>query len=261
MISNQYSDFVVPLIRSFRSEIMTCFGKVEHGVKSDNTVVTEIDRSIEKKIRKRLEEEFPEIGIHGEEFGVSGSKDKYWLVDPIDGTLNYIRGIPGIGTIIGLVEKGKIVFASIYDPINDDVFWALKGKGAYKNKQKIRVSDNIPEHSIIEIDCHKDLGLNSKIIKMVSDNCTFIKTHGAAFRAFLIAGGKIEGTIRYKSGGSDWDYAPGNFIAKEAGAIVTYYDIQDELKSRSFSVLTKNNHKVYDGILKQEFKKAFEDNK
>lgn len=88
------AQFMGDLFRSLRPMIMTSYGKVDHIVKANSTPVTEIDTALETHMKNLLLEQFPGIGFHGEEHGRSGSTETYWLIDPLDGTENYIRGRP-----------------------------------------------------------------------------------------------------------------------------------------------------------------------
>ena len=125
-----YFEVLEPLLKSKRQLILDNFGKVAHESKKDLTVVTEIDREIERFYRDVLTHKYPDIGFDGEEFGKTEDTKKYWLIDTIDGTENFIRGIDGVGSMIAQVEDGEVKLASIYYPINENFYWTIRCEGA-----------------------------------------------------------------------------------------------------------------------------------
>lgn len=116
--------------------------------KKDGTSVTEADKQIENKVIKRLTEgsDYP---VWGEESDGKPDSESYWVVDPIDGTRNYIDGLPMYSTSIGLVLSGKLEVSAISVPRLDDVYYAKRGEGAYRNSQKISVSSSIGAEGIM----------------------------------------------------------------------------------------------------------------
>lgn len=232
-----YLEVLEPLLRSFREEILKYFGKVDIDRKNDYTIVTHIDQEVEEKIREVLAYKFPEIGFHGEEFGKSGSEETYWLIDPIDGTENFVRGIDGIGTMIALIENGRPELAVIYNPIADELYWAIDGEGAYKEGVRLRLSDRESKASFLEVDAMRTPELHYKILEFVNDKkIKTLQMHGCAWRAWLLAESKIDGCVRIKGAGKDWDYVPHSLLAKEAG--MNFFDLDGKgLFARSFALL------------------------
>ncbi|MEK9657403.1 MAG: inositol monophosphatase family protein [bacterium] len=109
--------------------------------KKDKTLVTEADLAIERKIREFAADYDPELGVLGEEFGVSeGASSKKLIIDPIDGTVNFIRGIPIFGSLLAIEEEGEIVAAMVSNPMTKERWSAAKGAGAFFNEQPIQVS-------------------------------------------------------------------------------------------------------------------------
>jgi histidinol-phosphatase len=116
-------------------------GGVEVTLKADATPVTQADREAERAIVEILGRAFPEYGVLGEEFGGSGPKDVRWIVDPIDGTKNFVRGIPLWATLIALEERGEVTVGVVHNPARGDLYTARRGGGAWKNGERVRVSD------------------------------------------------------------------------------------------------------------------------
>ena len=124
-----------------RKEIVSRFRSVSIEIKADGSPVTEADLAAETAIRKILRRAFPEFGVMGEEFGTEGSTDVQWIVDPIDGTIAYARGIPLYSTIIALVEDGEPVLGLIDLPALDERILGWKGGGCRLNGQPVKVSE------------------------------------------------------------------------------------------------------------------------
>lgn len=254
-MGEEYSEVLLSTLRSMRPEILAAFGNVEHDQKRDMSVVTEMDRKIERKLIDVLSEKYPNFGFVGEEHGAIGSKEKYWLIDPIDGTENYVRGIPAIGSIIGLVENGIIQFAMIYEPIEDKAVWAERGKGIKGTHNPSGAIDRKKQRKILNIDCLKSQKLHMLVNELLYERKAWsVKLHGVAHRSLLIIEGKYDGLVGFKGGGGDWDYAPTLMLMEEAGYVVTRYDAQD-VSCRSFSVLTPD----FDSDFGQKLKDYFDE--
>ena len=116
-------------------------GGFEITLKADATPVTQADREAERTIVEILKKAFPEHGFLGEEFGGSGATDTRWIIDPIDGTKNFVRRIPIWATLIGLEERGEITVGVIHNPVTGELYTARKGGGAFLNGERIRISD------------------------------------------------------------------------------------------------------------------------
>ncbi len=109
--------------------------------KVDRTPVTRADRECESRIAEILSQRFPDIGFLGEEYGERpGTRNARWIIDPIDGTKNFIRGIPFFATLIALEEENEITAGVMYAPAINDLLWAQKGQGAFANGKQVRVS-------------------------------------------------------------------------------------------------------------------------
>ena len=117
---------------------------VRVSTKQTNDFVTEIDQAAEESIIETLLTAYPDHGIHAEESGVQSGrgrdKDFVWIIDPLDGTTNFIHGFPTYCVSIALAVRGKVEQAVVYDPNRNDLFYATKGRGAFMNERRIRVS-------------------------------------------------------------------------------------------------------------------------
>ena len=115
-------------------------GGFEITIKADQTPVTQADREAEKAIRAILSRATPGFGFLGEELGQEGSTSHRWIIDPIDGTKNFVRHIPIWAVLIALEEDGQVTTGVVHNPVTGELFWARKGEGAWANGERIRVS-------------------------------------------------------------------------------------------------------------------------
>jgi myo-inositol-1(or 4)-monophosphatase len=215
---------VIDVFKGFREELLGVFGNVENTNKPDNSPVTIYDVKVEQSLKDHLAEAFPEMGFEGEETGQSGNVETYWLVDPIDGTSSFIRGLPFSTNMAALVHEGEVVAAVVYDFLNDFLYTAVKGKGAFKNGEPIRVNThrdqgNLFIYSMTRIRFgHIQEALGE--LKMR----TMLPLGASGHEYMMLAEGKIDGIINLAKGKGLHDNAPGVLICEEAGAVLLPYD-------------------------------------
>lgn len=227
----QYSEKVEPVIRQVRDVLMPFYGNVSRTAnKSDDAfdIVTELDIKAEEFLAERLKTAFPDIEFVGEESGGNRNAERFWLVDPIDGTQHFVRGMPFCTTMVALIEGSEVVFGAIYDFVKDDLYLAEKGHGATLNGQKIKVSDRSLKESFMGWEIHLDKPENLKIFLELEKRCAFFKAVVAGYEFALVASGKIDGRISFDPYGKDYDFAPGALLVAEAGGVVA------NLGSRSY---------------------------
>ena len=178
--------------------------------KADRTPVTEVDEAVERAIREMLERERPDDGIVGEEFGARGTAARRWIIDPIDGTKNFIRGVPVFGTLIALDGQVGVVSA----PALHRRWWAARGEGAFCNGAAIRVSsvDNLHDAFIASIDPSYDALLHA---------CGRARGFGDFWSHMLVAEGACD--IGIDPVVAHWDMAAVQVIIEEAGGRFTDY--------------------------------------
>lgn len=202
--------------------------KIEN--KSSNDFVTEVDRAAEKAVISTVRTSYPEHRFIGEEFGEHGSADSdvEWIIDPLDGTTNFTRGIPQFAVSIAVRIKGKLEHAVIYDPIKNDEFTASRGRGAQLNGRRIRVSNKksltgallvtgVPftAQTLPHIDAYHDCAK-----ALLENNCAGIRRPGAAaLDLAYLAAGKYDGF--WEMNLKIWDIAAGILLLREAGGLVT----------------------------------------
>jgi histidinol-phosphatase len=190
--------------------------------KTDRTPVSEADEATERMIRERLQRERPDDGIIGEEFGTSGAARRRWILDPIDGTKNYVRGVPVFGTLIALEEDGHLKTGVISAPALHRRWWASAGGGAFCNGARLSVSrvDSVREaligyDSLSEFDPY---GLTDKFNALVRA-CSRSRGFGDFWIHMLVAEGAMD--IAVEPQVALWDMAPVQLIVEEAGGRFT----------------------------------------
>ena len=201
-------------------------GQLTIGVKQQNDFVTEVDRAAEATIIETLREVYPSHAILAEESGLSEQVSEFqWIIDPLDGTTNFIHGFPQYAISIALAHKGVLTQAVVYDPNRNELFTASKGGGAFLNNKRIRVSKCVKlEESLLgtgfpyRIFDHVDTYL--AIFKEMTKRCAGVRRPGAASLDLAwVACGRIDGFWEF--GLSPWDMAAGALLILEAGGLVS----------------------------------------
>ncbi|MER2492581.1 inositol-1-monophosphatase [Catenovulum sediminis] len=195
--------------------------------KSDNDYVTNIDREAESAIISTVRQSYPEHSFIGEEGGHQAGKesDYVWVIDPLDGTTNFARGIPHFAVSIALRVKGRTEVAVVYDPIRDELFSAVRGSGAQLNGYRIRVANKkeltgtllatgFPFKQKHHFDAY--LQTFSTLFKSAGD---IRRAGAAALDLAYVAAGRID--MFWEFGLKPWDTAAGDLLVREAGGMVT----------------------------------------
>ncbi len=208
------------------------FGEIEKlqvSKKGPKDFVTNSDLKTEKIIIDELKKARPNYSILSEEEGVVNNKDKNntWIIDPIDGTINYLHGVPHFAISIALKSYDQIIAGLIYDPIKDEMFYAEKNNGTYLNNQRIKVS----KRNKIE-DCLFVVGN-----KIDHDNELNVRKSGcAALDMAYVAAGRYDGYFQKDL--NLWDVAAGIIIIKEAGGILNEINLT---KINEVKIIASNN--------------------
>ena len=212
------------------------FGEVEKlqvSVKGPLNFVTNADTKAEKIIIEELSKARKNYSILSEEDGSKIGKDKnnIWIIDPIDGTINYLHGVPHFAISIALKSNNEIISGVIYDPIKDEMFYAEKNNGAYYNNQRIRVS----KKKKLE-DCLFATGGNISEKNKTNTNIIIRRSGSAALDMAYVAAGRFDGYFQKNL--NIWDIAAGIIIVKEAGGIINEIDLS---KNNNIKVLASNS--------------------
>lgn len=206
---------IMKVLKAAKPELMLAFGNTAYETKGDRTPVTILDTQLEEKLRAELRKIDSGIGIEGEELGQEGSRKTYWLVDPIDGTEQFIRGIPSCKNLLCLIDEGQPVWALMYFFTRDELWTARRGKGTYCNGQRVQMRYRPLEESWIELSVNLHMPENlQKLATMRHQIAGF-----SILRDFgYVVSGRVDGHLALNTGGGPWDYAPRSLLSIEAGA-------------------------------------------
>lgn len=195
--------------------------------KQHNDFVTDVDQAAEQAIIETLLKAYPDHAILAEESGASANlndeSEFAWIIDPIDGTTNFMHGYPNYCVSIALAQRGIVTQAVIYDPVRNDLYTASKGAGAYLNDKRIRVTKHDRLANTLLCSGHgagpRALAEYMKMYGVVAERCQAVRSAGsAALELANVAAGRSDGF--YEKGLKAWDIAAGSLLVTEAGGIV-----------------------------------------
>ncbi|MCB1758555.1 MAG: inositol monophosphatase [Gammaproteobacteria bacterium] len=194
--------------------------------KGMNDFVSDVDRAAEQVIVEALRKTYPDHAIFAEESGRQGGDSEFeWVIDPLDGTTNYLHGFPQFSISIALKHNGVLEHGLVYDPLRDEMFTASRGEGALLNDRRIRVTNRKGfEGALVGTGFpyreqrHLDTYL-AMFKRMVQETAGVRRPGSAALDLAYVAAGRIDGF--WELGLSQWDIAAGALLVKEAGGVVT----------------------------------------
>ena len=231
------------------------FGEIENlqvSKKGPGDFVTSADKRTEKILIDELQKAHTDYGIITEETGIinkSNVKNR-WIIDPIDGTMNFLNGVPQFAISVGYEEEGEIICGVIFNPITNEMFCAEKGNGAYLNNSRIRVSNKkkINESLIVTGGPKGGSKIKNKIFSEyinVSNNVSNVRKFGsAALDMAYVACGRFDGYWQREL--NYWDIAAGIIIIKEAGGFVDFFE-EDTKSPLKRNILATNSY-IHDDL-------------
>lgn len=220
--------------------------------KRQNDFVTEVDRAAEDAIVGILREAYPDHAILAEESGESGPESEYrWIIDPLDGTTNFIHGMPQYAVSIALEHRGQMQSAVVFDPVRNEMFTASRGRGAFLNDRRIRVSRRAKLGEALlgtgfpyRVWDHVDAYLG--MFKSLMEKTAGLRRPGAAaLDLAYVACGRFDGF--FEIGLSPWDIAGGSLLVSEAGGLVC--NLQGETGYMESGNLVASTPRIYPAIL------------
>ena len=225
------------------------FGEIENlqvSSKGPGDFVTSADKRTEKILIEELQKAHPEYGIITEETGIINKSNtkRRWIIDPIDGTFNFMNGIPQFAISIGYEEENEIKCGVIFNPIMNELFYAEKGNGAYLNNSRIRVSNrkNAKDALVVTGGPKGASKIKDKIFSEyinISKNVSNVRKFGsAALDLAYVACGRFDGYWQREL--NYWDIAAGIIILKEAGGLINFFD-EDKNLALKKNILATNS--------------------
>jgi len=223
--------------------------KIKH--KTLNDLVSEVDHAAEVAIISSLQKIYPNHAFLAEESGRTGESDYEWIIDPLDGTTNFLHGFPVYGVSIALAYKKQLQVAVVYDPCRNDLYTASRGAGAYLNEKRIRVSkrDKLIDCLIgtgFPFKANSDIDSYTDMFKTIALKTAGIRRPGAAALDLAnVAAGRLDGF--WEIGLSPWDMAAGALLIKEAGGLVG--DLEGEDQFLDSGRIVAGNPKIFVQLL------------
>jgi myo-inositol-1(or 4)-monophosphatase len=248
---------MIKAARKAARSLLRDFGEVENlqvSTKGPGDFVTRADLRAEQLIREELTEARPNYGWLGEESAEVKGADptRRWIVDPLDGTTNFLHGMPHWSVSIGLEHKGEVVAGVIYDPVKDEMFVAEKGAGAYLNDRRLRVSGRKDMIEMIfatgiPFGGRSDLPSALREVTAVSVVSAGVRRFGsAALDLAYVAAGRVDGF--WERNLNAWDVAAGVLIVREAGGLIG--PLVEEGKVLAGGGIVASNANVFEPLTK-----------
>lgn len=245
---------IISACRKAGRSLIRDFNEVEHlqvSLKGPGDYVSAADHRAEEILVEELQKKRPEYGFLLEEGGeIKGTDPEHrWVVDPLDGTMNFLHAIPHFAISVALERRGTVIAGGIYDPIRDEFFWAEKGRGAYMDQRRLRVSNRNSMAGAVfatGIPCinrpqHMET-LTAEMTRLMPQVAGIRRMGSAALDLAYVAAGRYEGY--WERGLAPWDVAAGIILIKEAGGTVTDFESSNTtLESGDVVAANQNLHK------------------
>jgi myo-inositol-1(or 4)-monophosphatase len=217
-----------------------------------NDYVTQIDRAAEEAIIEIARKAYPDHGFLAEESGTTAKDAEYrWIIDPLDGTTNFIHGFPQYGVSIGIEHRGTLAHAVVYDPLKNELFTASKGRGAFLNDRRVRVSKctrlqdaligtGFPFKEVSRLELY-----TKQLARLMQSSAGIRRAGAAALDLAYVACGRLDGF--WELGLSPWDMAAGVLLIQEAGGLVG--DLEGEARFMESGDICAGTPKIFPALL------------
>jgi myo-inositol-1(or 4)-monophosphatase len=230
-VSDRY-DFCRALARDAGKLAHRGFGASDAKLKGRHDVVTAMDREVERYVRAAIAARYPQDAVIGEEEG-GGGGERLWIIDPIDGTANYARGVPRYCVSIGYVERGAPVLGAIYDPSHDWLYAGARGEGAWRDGERLAVSRGDDIHAAT-VECgwstrRPAAAYVDMIGRVLEAGGAIVRAGSGALGLADVAAGRVEAYAELHI--NAWDCAAGIVLVKEAGGFTNDFFAGDGLRS------------------------------
>lgn len=261
MLNRSFVQSVITIAENAAGFISSSHGKVKAGeiiTKDLNSLVSYVDTGSEKIIIEGLKGLLPESGFLAEEGTTAQAEAEYtWIIDPLDGTTNFLHQIPTYAISIALQYQDEIVFGLVYEVNRKECFYAIKGEGAYLNHERIYVSEAAFSDTLIATgfpyyDFSKTKAYLGVLEELMKSTRGIRRLGAAAVDLAYVACGRFNGFYEYSL--APWDVAAGALLVREAGGVVTdFKGGEDWLHGKSIVVGSPNTHQELLRLLKEKF--------
>ena len=221
--------------------------------KGHNDYVSDADHAAERAVIGTIHRHYPDHAILAEESGAAGEADTVWIIDPLDGTTNYLHGFPVWAVSIGVQVKGRMEHAVVYDPLRQELFTATRGQGAQVDGRKIRVSgQKNMEFALLGTGFpfrQKDLEISAylnMLAKTIHNTAGVRRAGAAALDLCYVAAGRLDAF--FETGLAPWDLAAGGLIIRESGGIISGLDGSENYLETGHVLC--GSPKIYAGVAK-----------
>jgi myo-inositol-1(or 4)-monophosphatase len=221
--------------------------------KGRNDYVSDADRAAEQEVVETIHKHYPDHAILAEESGASGDSDTVWIIDPLDGTTNFLHGFPVFAVSIGVQVNGRMEHAVVYDPIRQELFTASRGAGAQLDGRRIRVSgEKNLERALIGTgfpfrQADQEMAPYLTMLGKIISNTSGVRRPGAAaLDLCYVAAGRLDAF--WETGLAAWDLAAGGLIIREAGGIISGLDGSENFLETGH--VLAGTPKIYAGLAK-----------
>lgn len=246
-------NIAVSAARSAGNLIMRHYDRIDEltvETKSRNDFVTEVDRAAEARVIEHIHRNYPDHAILGEEGGASGDHEVVWIIDPLDGTTNFLHGFPQFAVSIGIQVRGTLEHGVVYNPHSQELFTATRGRGAALDGRRIRVSrarglegallgTGFPFREDQDLDAY--MAVFTDILRQTAG---VRRAGAAALDLAFIAAGRLDGF--WELGLKPWDMAAGILLIREAGGLVG--DITGRGDPMDTGNIIAGNPRVYEAL-------------
>jgi myo-inositol-1(or 4)-monophosphatase len=228
------------LVESAKSELMPRFNRCERRIKADGSLVTQADLAMQQRIMARLNHHYPDIPLLGEEMPadlqlaiLNDQERGFWCLDPLDGTANYVAGMPCFAVSLAYLADGEVQIGIIYDPVRDELFHARKGSGAWLNQDRLTINCPVDrlEECVAMVDFKR---LTPGLAAQLATSPPYRSQRSIGSVALdwcWLAAGRLQ--LYLHGGASLWDYAAGTLIFHEAGGHFSLRDVTAQLPGQA----------------------------
>lgn len=250
-----YINTAVRIARKAGSIMHRALEKIEYiqvEEKGINDFVTEIDRLVEEEVISELNKAYPQHGILGEESGLQGNEEELWIIDPIDGTMNFMHGIPHFSISMAFMNRKRVEHGIIYDPMRDELFTASLGKGVQMNNRRLRVSKKSKLAEAVVATgffCGgESIEEQYKTANTMIKECRALRSAGSVcLDLAYVAAGRLD--AYWEEGLKIWDLAAGALMIREAGGVVSDFNGKENFLETGSVVV--GNAKIHGLVLEK----------